>query len=57
MSRIELILQNMLGAQNVLEAPQSRIEVLCQELLAQMIENKIEPVSAEEITEIVDSLS
>ena len=32
-SRNEAILQNMLGADNVLEPPQSRIEALLQEIL------------------------
>ena len=32
-SREEAILQNMLGANNVLERPQSRVEVLLQEIL------------------------
>lgn len=32
-SRNEAILQNMLGANNVLEPPQSRIEALLQEIL------------------------
>ena len=33
-SRNEAILQNMLGADNVLEPPQSRVEALLQEILA-----------------------
>lgn len=32
-SREEAILQNMLGANNVLERPQSRVEALLQEIL------------------------
>ena len=57
MSRIEAILENMLGEHNQLEPPQSRIEALCMALYDQMIENEMIPVTAEEITEIVDSLS
>ena len=55
-SRVEAILENMLGASNPLETPQSRVEALLQELLEHG-SGSMEAITSVEITTVVDSIS
>ena len=55
-SRVEAILENMLGASNPLEPPQSRVEALLQELLEHG-SGSMEAITSSEITTVVDSIS
>lgn len=56
-SRIENILENILGANNVIVEPQSRNEYLLIQIM-EMLENQdpSEPISEEEIDIIVNAL-
>lgn len=56
-SRIENILENILGANNVIVEPQSRNEYLLIQIM-EMLENQdpSEPISEEEIDTIVNAL-
>ena len=56
-SRIENILENILGANNVIPEPQSRNEYLLIQIM-EMLENQdpSEPISEEEIDTIVNAL-
>lgn len=48
-SRVEAILQNMLGAENVLPPPQSRIEYYLQKILEEGISGGLPDVTAEDV--------
>lgn len=54
-SRIEAILENMLGADNVLEPAQSRIEVLLKRLLDEGM-GGIDPITSEQIDAIIETI-
>ena len=54
-SRVEAILENMLGASNPLEPPQSRVEALLQEILDEGA-TSMEAITSAEITNVVNAL-
>ena len=58
-SRIEAILENILGANNVIVSPQSRNEYLLIQIMDMLenMETPTDPITADEITTIVNSIS
>lgn len=56
-SRIEAILENILGANNTILPPFSRNEVLLIQIMDMLEGTPGTPITAAEITDIVDSIS
>lgn len=57
-SRIEAILENILGADNPIGSPQSRNEYLLIQIMEMLsTELDFEAIAEEEITEIIDAIS